>query len=253
LLSLYFLVFSGCWVIVIVGWDGLGLVSFLLVVYYNDRVRLDSGLVTVFTNRLGDCFFIISFVFICHCGWISYEFLLDSFAFLFFIFIFLGSVTKSAQLPFSSWLPAAIAAPTPVSSLVHSSTLVTAGVYLLIRFNCLLYGRFFYISLASLFTMVLAGFCSLYELDFKKVVAISTLSQLGFIIFSVSCGYWIFSFLHMMFHAFLKVVYFYQQVVSYIFLGGIRTLVILVVWVILIFLSYFFLWVVLDWWDFLFL
>lgn len=66
--SIFFLVFSGSWVVVILGWDGLGLSSFLLVVYYNNSSRLDSGLITVFTNRVGDCFFIVSFIFIVYCG-----------------------------------------------------------------------------------------------------------------------------------------------------------------------------------------
>jgi NADH-ubiquinone oxidoreductase chain 5 len=114
-------------------------------------------------------------------------------------------MTKSAQFPFSSWLPAAIAAPTPVSSLVHSSTLVTAGVYLLFRFNFLLLeSNSYFLSVFSLVTIVLAGGCAIFEKDFKKVVAISTLRQLGFIIYCVSCGYWLLSFLHVIFHAFFK-------------------------------------------------
>lgn len=203
-ISMIFLVFSGSWVVVMLGWDGLGLVSFLLVIFYNNSSRLDSGLITVFTNRVGDCFFIFRFIFIFYRGWFSFDFL-SSFSCVFFCFLlFLGCVTKSAQAPFSSWLPAAIAAPTPVSSLVHSSTLVTAGVYLLIRFNFLLEGIFFILGPLSLLTICLAGLCAVFELDFKKVVAISTLSQLGFIIFSISCGYWLLSFLHMVFHAFFK-------------------------------------------------
>lgn len=66
--SMFFLVFSYSWVSVILGWDGLGIVSFLLVIYYNDRIRLDSGLITVFTNRIGDCLFILRFMRIFYCG-----------------------------------------------------------------------------------------------------------------------------------------------------------------------------------------
>lgn len=82
-----------------------------------------------------------------------------------------------------------MAAPTPVSSLVHSSTLVTAGVYLLIRFNYLLESIYPFLSIISLLTIFLAGACAVCELDFKKVVAMSTLRQLGFMIFSISFGY----------------------------------------------------------------
>jgi len=202
--SIFFLVFSNSWVVVILGWDGLGLVSFILVIFYNNRSRLDSGLITVFTNRLGDCLFILSFMFFFYRGGFSLYYLTFSNCFLFCLVISLGCVTKRAQLPFSSWLPAAMAAPTPVSSLVHSSTLVTAGIYLLIRFNFLFSSIYFLLLPISLFTILLAGACAVYELDFKKVVAISTLSQLGFIIFAISCGYWILAFLHIIFHAFFK-------------------------------------------------
>ena len=132
----------------------------------------------------------------------------DSFSlgtsFVLFIFIFLGAITKRAQFPFSSWLPAAMAAPTPVSSLVHSSTLVTAGVYLMIRFNYLFYPFLSYISFFSLLTIFLGGLMAYFELDFKKIVAISTLRQLGFIIFSISIGFWGLSFLHLLFHSYYK-------------------------------------------------
>lgn len=110
----------------LVGWDCLGITSFLLVIYYKNRKSLGSGLITVLTNRLGDCFFLGLLVF-------QFSVLLDSY--IFTVLLLLASITKSAQFPFSSWLPAAMAAPTPVSALVHSSTLVTAGIYLLIRFN----------------------------------------------------------------------------------------------------------------------
>lgn len=175
-----------------------------MVIFYNNSSSLDSGLITVFTNRVGDCLFILSFIFFFYVGGFSVDFLRSYICLLFCLVLFLGCITKRAQLPFSSWLPAAMAAPTPVSSLVHSSTLVTAGVYLLIRFNYLLSSIFYLLIPISLLTMVLAGICAVYELDFKKVVAISTLSQLGFIIFSISCGYWLLGFLHIVFHAFFK-------------------------------------------------
>ena len=203
-LSIFFLVFSGSWVVVMLGWDGLGLVSFVLVIYFNDYSSLNSGLVTILTNRVGDCFFILGFILMYHIGW----FWVDSIIFynrIFFCFMFfLGCITKSAQLPFSSWLPAAIAAPTPVSSLVHSSTLVTAGVYLIVRFNYIFSSIMVVMSFLSLLTIFLSGIWSIFELDFKKIVAISTLSQLGFIVFSISIGFWSLSFVHMIFHAFFK-------------------------------------------------
>jgi NADH-ubiquinone oxidoreductase chain 5 len=128
------LVFSPNLFSLMIGWDGLGLVSFLLVIYYRNFSSLRSGLLTVFTNRLGDLSIIVSFIlFFLRSSMSVTSFYFNSSIYL-GIFILLAASTKSAQLPFSSWLPAAMAAPTPVSSLVHSSTLVTAGVYLLIRF-----------------------------------------------------------------------------------------------------------------------
>nr|YP_009862158.1 NADH dehydrogenase subunit 5 [Carpoglyphus lactis]QKV10193.1 NADH dehydrogenase subunit 5 [Carpoglyphus lactis] len=203
-LSMMFLVFSNSWISVMLGWDGLGLISFLLVIYYNDASSLNSGLVTVFTNRVGDCFFIMSFMFMLSNGWMNMDFISQGCSLLFSLILGMGCITKSAQMPFSSWLPAAMAAPTPVSSLVHSSTLVTAGIYLMVRFNYLLFDFFYFLSFISLFTMFLAGVCSMVELDFKKVVAMSTLSQLGFMMFSLSTGNWLLCFLHMSFHAFFK-------------------------------------------------
>lgn len=203
-LSIILLVFSGSWLTTILGWDGLGLVSFLLVIFYNRRSSLNSGLLTVFINRVGDCFFIIRFMFFFRRGWLFIESRLLRPALFFIVLLFLGAITKRAQAPFSSWLPAAISAPTPVSSLVHSSTLVTAGVFVLIRLNFLITPIQYYITILSLITIVLAGIFAIIENDFKKVVAISTLRQIGFIVFSISLGYWEICFFHIIFHAFFK-------------------------------------------------
>lgn len=202
--SIFFLVFSFSWFIVILGWDGLGVVSFLLVIYYNDSKSLDSGIITFLTNRLGDCFFLLSFIFIFYCGFYSFRYLGISNFILFLLFVIVGRITKRAQIPFSAWLPAAMAAPTPVSSLVHSSTLVTAGVFLLIRFNYLLISVYPFMIFISLITIILGGLFANYELDFKKIVAISTLRQLGFMVFSISVGRWLLGFIHIIFHAFFK-------------------------------------------------
>jgi len=117
--------------------------------------------------------------------------------------VILAAITKSAQIPFSAWLPAAIAAPTPVSALVHSSTLVTAGVYLLIRFRALIEfsGVLFLVSLS---TMLISGLSACFEQDAKKIIALSTLSQLGVIVFAVSLGIWEIAFFHLLTHALFK-------------------------------------------------
>jgi len=203
-ISIGILVFSGNFISLMVGWDGLGLISFCLVIFYSNYSRLESGLITVFTNRIGDVFFLACFLLLflgeerLSSCWLKMPFLT-------FPFLFLGAITKRAQFPFSAWLPAAIAAPTPVSSLVHSSTLVTAGIYVLVRFHYLFF--FFNTPFMKIFfisTIILAGFCACIETDFKKIVAISTLSQLGMMLFTLCVRNWVLTFIHIIIHAFFK-------------------------------------------------
>lgn len=117
--------------------------------------------------------------------------------------VILAGITKRAQMPFSAWLPAAIAAPTPVSSLVHSSTLVTAGVYLIIRFHHILCVNNFLFYL-GVFTIFISGLGANFEIDLKKIIALSTLRQLGLIIIILSMGYYELSFFHLLAHALFK-------------------------------------------------
>ena len=195
---------------ILLGWDGLGLVSYCLVIYYQNEVRFNSGIVTVLINRVGDVIILIAVGLILRLG--SWNFLYYSkIENLLILFIFIASITKSAQIPFSSWLPIAIAAPTPVSSLVHSSTLVTAGVYLLIRFNYLMEINLWFINfiiIISLLTIFLSGLGANFEFDLKKVIALSTLRQLGVIIFCLSIRLRKYSFFHLLTHAMFKSILF---------------------------------------------
>lgn len=191
---------------IILGWDGLGLSSYCLVIYYSNSRSNSAGIITVLTNRLGDVILLRIIGIIRIYGQFDYIMLFQD-KFLRFLAI-LVAITKSAQIPFRAWLPAAIAAPTPVSSLVHSSTLVTAGVYFLFRFGekVSLY-RDLLLFLGSL-TMIISGICGCYELDFKKVIALSTLSQLGMIFFGLGLGIFNWVFLHLLVHALFKSIIF---------------------------------------------
>lgn len=143
--------------------------------------------------------------------------------------VILAAITKRAQIPFSAWLPAAMAAPTPVSALVHSSTLVTAGVYLLIRFSEVI-GVNMFLMYVSVFTIILSGVGANFEIDLKKIIALSTLSQLGVIIITLSLGLVELTFFHLISHALFKSLLFlcagayihrYGDIQDIRFLGGV--------------------------------
>nr|QWC53758.1 NADH dehydrogenase subunit 5 [Chudania hellerina] len=202
--SMVLMVMSPSMLSILLGWDGLGLVSYCLVIYYNSMKSYLAGLITCLTNRLGDIGLLISISWMMSYG--SWHFMFYNFMYEnhIFVMIILSCFTKSAQIPFSCWLPAAMAAPTPVSSLVHSSTLVTAGVYLLIRFfNLLNYYSSIFLFL-SLCTMIFSSFCANYEFDLKKIIALSTLSQLGLMMTSLFMGFIDLSFFHLITHAMFK-------------------------------------------------
>lgn len=189
---------------IIFGWDGLGLVSYCLVIFYQNYMSYNSGIVTVLCNRIGDVGLLIVISLLMIRG--RWNLWLIKRSLIILIFLFLAAVTKRAQIPFSVWLPIAIAAPTPVSALVHSSTLVTAGVYLIIRYRKILISTGVNILLffLSVLTMFIAGLIANVENDLKKVVALSTLRQLGLIIIILSIGWDMVAFFHLLTHAIFK-------------------------------------------------
>nr|QBZ37543.1 NADH dehydrogenase subunit 5 [Aesalus sp. JL-2019] len=213
-LSMMLLIISPNLISILLGWDGLGLVSYCLVVYYQNIKSYNAGMLTALTNRVGDVSFLMGISWMMNFGSWNFIYYLEcmknsSIMILICIFMTLAAMTKSAQLPFSSWLPAAMAAPTPVSSLVHSSTLVTAGVYLMIRFNISLsLNLMLFLLFFSSLTMFMAGLGASYEYDLKKIIALSTLSQLGLMLSILSMGGYLLSFYHLLMHALFKALLF---------------------------------------------
>lgn len=192
---------------VILGWDGLGLISFFLIVYYQNQSSITSGLFTLLINRIGDSFFLVSIVIFFYFNSNTFSFSSETLSDFYLFFILVTFMTKSALYPFSPWLPLAIAAPTPISALVHSSTLVTSGLFLIIRFSYLFYSSIFLIKILiiiRIFTSFYAGINAIVEKDLKKLIALSTLRHLGFIGLSFSCGFLYLSFFHLLTHALFK-------------------------------------------------
>nr|AML25699.1 NADH dehydrogenase subunit 5 [Staphylinidae sp. BMNH 1274190] len=208
--SMMLLIISPNLISILLGWDGLGLVSYCLVIYYQNSKSYNAGMLTALMNRIGDVALLMSIAWMVNYGSWNYIYYLDFMKMDFSMkmiswLVMLAAITKSAQIPFSSWLPAAMAAPTPVSSLVHSSTLVTAGVYLMIRFySSLSFNLLMFLLFLGSMTMFMAGLGANFEFDLKKIIALSTLSQLGLMMSILSMGDWKLSFYHLLTHALFK-------------------------------------------------
>nr|AFQ62273.1 NADH dehydrogenase subunit 5 [Haliplus flavicollis] len=213
-MSMMLLIISPNLMSILLGWDGLGLVSYCLVIYYQSVKSYNAGMITALMNRIGDVMLLIAISWMLNYGSWNYIFYLDFmkndlFMQIIAFLVLIAGMTKSAQIPFSSWLPAAMAAPTPVSALVHSSTLVTAGVYLLIRFNLVLNSKLcLFLLLISVLTMFMAGLGANFEFDLKKIIALSTLSQLGLMMSILSLGNYKLAFFHLLTHALFKALLF---------------------------------------------
>nr|AFP16896.1 NADH dehydrogenase subunit 5 [Peploptera acromialis] len=213
-LSMILLIISPNLISILLGWDGLGLVSYCLVIYYQNVKSYNAGMLTALTNRIGDVALLMSIAWMFNFGsWTFFYYLescMNDYSMMVVSWlVMLAALTKSAQIPFSSWLPAAMAAPTPVSSLVHSSTLVTAGVYLLIRFNfCFSENLFYLLLFLASMTMFMSGLGANFEYDLKKIIALSTLSQLGLMMSILALGAYELAFFHLLTHALFKALLF---------------------------------------------
>ena len=216
------LVMGSNYLILFIGWEGVGLCSYLLIGFWYKNKEYGAAARKAFImNRIGDLGMIIGILMIAfQTNAIDYlsvaqnsgKFELDSGIIIFITAsLFIGAIGKSAQIPLFTWLPDAMAGPTPVSALIHAATMVTAGIYLVVRSN-------FLFSLApttmdailfiGLLTALVAAFIGLRQNDIKKVLAYSTVSQLGFMFVAVGVGAYTVAMFHLMTHAFFKALLF---------------------------------------------
>nr|YP_001905919.1 NADH dehydrogenase subunit 5 [Antedon mediterranea]CAL50596.1 NADH dehydrogenase subunit 5 [Antedon mediterranea] len=220
LLNMLLLVCSENLFFIFVGWEGVGFLSFMLISWWNTRSDANSAaLEAIIYNRIGDVGFLVflSFCFVYFNTWSLFEFsflLNNSSSFLINCMLFSGflaSIAKSAQIGFHPWLPAAMEGPTPVSALLHSSTMVVAGVFFLIRLSSLINFTPFFSSVCLFIggiTSFFAASVALVQYDIKKIVAYSTTSQLGLMVVSIGLGSHLIAFFHICTHAFFKAMLF---------------------------------------------
>ena len=216
------LVLGASYPIMFIGWEGVGLCSYLLIGYwFSEKANADAGKKAFIVNRIGDFGFLVAmFMLFANIGALDFAGVNAGAAQLgvggavvtaICLFLFLGCAGKSAQIPLYIWLPDAMAGPTPVSALIHAATMVTAGVYLIARSNVL----FALAPVASLtvvvvgaLTAVFAASIGLKQWDIKKVLAYSTVSQLGYMFMGVGSGAYVAGVFHLMTHAFFKALLF---------------------------------------------
>jgi NADH-quinone oxidoreductase subunit L len=231
--SMLGLVISSSLLFLFIFWELVGLCSYLLIGFYFDKkFASDAAIKAFITNRIGDFGFILGMALVAlylgtldldlaaqrfaeqfhnHSGIFANTYTLFGFsvATLMGIGLFCGAMGKSAQFPLHVWLPDAMAGPTPVSALIHAATMVAAGVYLVARiFRLLTPEAQMFIAVIGCITLTITALIAIVQTDIKKVLAYSTLSQLGYMIFGMGCGAWIAALFHLMTHAFFKAMLF---------------------------------------------
>jgi NADH-quinone oxidoreductase subunit L len=218
LFSMLVLVLGGNFVLTFLGWEGVATCSYLLISFWFEREKAASaGKKAFVTNRMGDWGFMIGiFLVFAHFGTTNYTSVLSSSALAHIsqstatwicLALFLGAVGKSAQIPLFVWLPDAMEGPTPVSALIHAATMVTAGVYLLCRINPLLHkapDASIVIACIGAATAFIAATAACAQDDIKRVLAYSTVSQLGYMFVAAGAAAYTASVFHMVTHAFFK-------------------------------------------------
>ncbi len=219
--SMLLLVLGDNLLLTFLGWEGVGACSYLLISFwFTDEANASAGKKAFVTNRVGDFgFMLATFVIFTSIGSIRYADILSgadamttnaaTAATLLFL---LAAAGKSAQLPLYVWLPDAMAGPTPVSALIHAATMVTSGVYLLTRLNPVLaeaaQGAVTAIAWLGALTALFAATIAIAQTDIKKVLAYSTVSQLGYLFLAVGTGAYVAAIFHMVTHAFFKALLF---------------------------------------------
>ena len=215
------LVLGANFTVLFIGWEGVGLCSYLLIGFWNQKNSYgDAALNAFIMNRIGDLGFLVGiFLLIQDFGTTDYQTIftaiqsgdyttdLSIIAFC----LFIGAMGKSAQIPLFTWLPDAMAGPTPVSALIHAATMVTAGIYMVIRANALFELSpevLHFVGWIGLATALLGAAIGLFQNDIKKVLAYSTVSQLGYMFMGLGASAYTASFFHVMTHAFFKALLF---------------------------------------------
>jgi len=213
------LVLAESFVLMFVGWEGVGLCSYLLVGYYYDReYAAAAGKKAFVVNRIGDYGFLLGmFGIFTLFGSLNYSEVFSRAALepakfspalaVVCLCLFVGAMGKSAQFPLYVWLPDAMAGPTPVSALIHAATMVTAGVYMVTRCNVLFRlapETMLFVAGIGAFTAIFAAVIGLAQNDIKKVLAYSTVSQLGYMFLACGVGAYVAGMFHVMTHAFFK-------------------------------------------------
>ncbi len=221
--SMLILVLAGNFAVLILGWEGVGLCSYLLIgFWYRDAANGRAARKAFVVTRIGDASLLLGVFLIFHgIGTIDIQTVMtlvpyqwpvgSALAALAALLLCGGAVGKSAQIPLQVWLPDAMAGPTPVSALIHAATMVTAGVYLLARCNALFSlapDVQLLVAAVGALTMLLAGFSALVQWDIKRVLAYSTISQLGLMFLGLGFGAWTAAMFHFFTHAFFKALLF---------------------------------------------
>ena len=214
------LITGGNFFVMFVGWESIGVVSYLLINYYFTRIQANKAAMLAFImNRSGDMLMSIGFFAIFAVfGSLNYSsiftlvpYMNETSISIIALLLLGGALAKSANIPLHSWLPGSMEAPTPVSALLHAATLVTAGIYLLLRCSPILEYTptvLLIITLIGATTAFFAGTCGLLQNDLKRIIAFSTISQLGYMMMSIGLSQYNVALMHTVNHAFFKALLF---------------------------------------------